>query len=47
MHSAVATPSSARRPWTPPAVVDLPPLRDLTLQTVGIPGDTEPGTLNF
>ena len=33
-----------RRPWTPPAVESLPPLRDLTLQTGGgIPGgDTAP-----
>lgn len=28
-----ATTSSTRRPWTAPAIVDLPPLRELTLLT--------------
>lgn len=27
-----------RRTWTNPAITDLPPLQDLTLQTGGIPG---------
>lgn len=36
------TSSAPRRPWVAPRVETLPPLANLTLQTVGIPGDTDP-----
>lgn len=46
---SVTAASNARRPWTAPAIVDLPPLRELTLQTgTGIPGgDTNGGAGTF
>lgn len=31
-----------RRPWQAPRVDDMPRLTELTLQTVGIPGDCDP-----
>ena len=33
----------ARRPWTPPTLVPLPPLEQLTLQTGAITGTCTPG----
>ena len=38
-HLPKAPAAETRRPWTPPAVADLPRLTELTLQTGGfIPG---------
>lgn len=37
-------PPASRRPWTPPALEELPPLTDLTLQTGSeIEGDGDTG----
>lgn len=41
-HSATPAPAS-RRPWTAPRLDEMPRLTDLTLQSVGIPGDCQPG----
>ena len=42
MLSETAAPAP-RRPWQAPRVDDMPRLTELTLQTVGIPGDCDPG----
>lgn len=42
----INTPSAPRRAWVAPRIDALPPLTNLTLQTVSIPGDTDPNA-NF
>lgn len=44
LDSQSATPAPApRRAWTTPRLDEMPRLTELTLQSVGIPGDCDPG----